>query len=172
MSDLLTRDEYGAIATELSLPVNAFIHGRFTPAHSGGTFETINPATGEVLAEVASCDAEDVDRAVVKAREAFERGAWSKMHPAERKHVVERLQKNGFVKDLEVRMRKADGTALWAVFSLGSSRNRRREGHPRRLRRHYPSQRARREASDLPRSLHPLRRRHYGDRQTRPHRGA
>ena len=93
MSDLLTRDEYGAIAGELSLPVNAFIHGRFTPAHSGGTFETINPATGEVLAEVASCDAEDVDRAVVKAREAFERGAWSKMHPAERKHVLIRLVK-------------------------------------------------------------------------------
>ena len=41
--------------------------------------------------------------------------------PAERKHVVERLQKNGFVKDLEVRMRKADGTALWAVFSLAQA---------------------------------------------------
>ncbi|MDP6805917.1 MAG: aldehyde dehydrogenase [Rhodospirillales bacterium] len=93
MDDLLTRDEYGAIARELSLPVNAFIHGRFTPAHGGGTFETVNPATGKVLAEVASCDAEDVDRAVVKAREAFERGAWSKMHPSERKHVLIQLVK-------------------------------------------------------------------------------
>ena len=38
--------------------------------------------------------------------------------PAERKQVVERLQKDGFVKDLEVRIRRADGTALWTMFSL------------------------------------------------------
>jgi len=38
--------------------------------------------------------------------------------PAEREQVVERLQKDGFVKDLEVRVRKADGTAIWTMFSL------------------------------------------------------
>ena len=41
--------------------------------------------------------------------------------PAERKQVVERLQKDGFVKDLEVRIRKADGTAIWTMFSLAQA---------------------------------------------------
>ena len=93
MSDLLTREEYAAIAADLELPTNAFIHGRFTPAKSGETFPTVNPANGAVLAEVAACGGDDVDRAVEKAREAFERGVWSKMHPTERKHALIRLVK-------------------------------------------------------------------------------
>ena len=42
--------------------------------------------------------------------------------PAERNQVVERLQKDGFVKDLEVRVRKADGTAIWTMFSLAQAK--------------------------------------------------
>ena len=49
-----------------------FIGGEFVPAHSGRTFTTISPSTGEPLAEVADGSAEDVDRAVVAARSAFE----------------------------------------------------------------------------------------------------
>jgi gamma-glutamyl-gamma-aminobutyraldehyde dehydrogenase len=45
----------------------------------------VNPATGEVIAKVAACDAEDVDFAVEKARDAFEDGRWSRLHPSERK---------------------------------------------------------------------------------------
>lgn len=93
MSGLLTRAEYESIATALELPTNAFINGKFTPAKSGGTFETVNPADGEVIAQIASCDGADVDLAVEKAREAFERGYWSKMHPTERKKVMIRLVK-------------------------------------------------------------------------------
>ncbi len=93
MPELLSRDEYVAIAAGLSLPTAAFIDGRFTDAAGGKTFATINPATGETLAQIAACDATDVDRAVVKAREAFERGAWSRMPPAERKAVMIKLVK-------------------------------------------------------------------------------
>ncbi|MCS4503791.1 aldehyde dehydrogenase [Arhodomonas aquaeolei] len=93
MSQLATRDEYEAIARALNLPVNAFIDGRFTPALSGETFETHNPATGEVLARIAACDAADVDHAVIKARQVFERGSWSKHHPSGRKDVLIRLCK-------------------------------------------------------------------------------
>ena len=46
------------------------------PAESGKTFETINPATEEVIAEVAEGDAADVDLAVKAARKAFETGPW------------------------------------------------------------------------------------------------
>ena len=49
-----------------------FIGGEFVPARSGRTFTTINPSTEEPLAEVADGSAEDVDRAVVAARSAFE----------------------------------------------------------------------------------------------------
>ncbi len=79
--DLLTREEYEAIAKGLTLPTNAFIDGTYRPAASGNTFESVNPATGETLADIAACDAEDVDFAVKKAREAFEDGRWSRSIP-------------------------------------------------------------------------------------------
>ncbi|WP_295042862.1 aldehyde dehydrogenase [uncultured Paracoccus sp.] len=91
MSDLLTTEEYKAIAASLDLPQNAFIDGGFRPAISGKTFTTTNPATGEALTEVAACDAADVDLAVAKAREAFEDGRWSRLHPSERKETLIRL---------------------------------------------------------------------------------
>lgn len=93
MSDLLTTEEYKAIAKGLSLPTQAFIDGSFRPAKSGQTFETLNPATGEGLARVAACGAEDVDFAVAKARDAFEDGRWSRLHPGERKEALIRLAK-------------------------------------------------------------------------------
>ena len=93
MSDLLTTEEYKAIAASLTLPNTAFVDGGYRPATSGNSFETLNPATGEVLANVAACGSEDVDFAVLKAREAFEDGRWSKRHPGERKEVLIRLAK-------------------------------------------------------------------------------
>ena len=88
---LLTRDEYGAIAAGLDFPGGAFIDGSYRPAISGAVFDTVNPATGEVLAQVAACGADDVDFAVQKARAAFEDGRWARRPPAERKAVLIRL---------------------------------------------------------------------------------
>jgi len=93
MTDLLTRDEYKAVAAKLTLPANAFIDGGYRPAASGKTLSSVNPATGETLAEIAACGAEDVDFAVLKAREAFDDGRWSKLHPTERKDVLIRFAK-------------------------------------------------------------------------------
>ena len=90
---LLTHEEYKAIAAGLSFPTQAFIDGAFRPAQSGKTFDTVNPATGEVLAKVAACGAGDVDFAVGKARDAFEDGRWSRLHPRDRKEVLIRLAK-------------------------------------------------------------------------------
>ncbi|MES2665465.1 MAG: aldehyde dehydrogenase [Pseudomonadota bacterium] len=91
MSDLLTTQEYKAIAAGLTFPTQAFIDGHFRPALSGKTFDTVNPATGAVLAKVAACDAADVDLAVAKARDAFEDGRWSRLHPRDRKEALIRL---------------------------------------------------------------------------------
>jgi 4-(gamma-glutamylamino)butanal dehydrogenase len=93
MTGLLTTEEYKAIAKGLSLPSQAFIDGAFRPAKSGKTFDTLNPATGRVLARVAACDASDVDFAVSKARQAFDDGRWSRLPPKERKEALIRLVK-------------------------------------------------------------------------------
>jgi gamma-glutamyl-gamma-aminobutyraldehyde dehydrogenase len=93
MSDLLTMEEYKAIAAELNPAAMCFVDGGFRPALSGNTFKTLNPATGELLANVAACNADDVDFAVSKAREAFEDGRWSKLHPGARKEILINLCK-------------------------------------------------------------------------------
>jgi aldehyde dehydrogenase (NAD+) len=66
------------------------VDGKWLEAASGKTFETRNPATGEVLANVAEGDAEDINRAVAAARAAFN-GPWSRFKPAERQHLLLKL---------------------------------------------------------------------------------
>ena len=63
------------------------INGEWVRAASGKTFESRNPATGDVLATVAEGDKEDIDRAVAAARAAFE-GSWSKWKPYERQALL------------------------------------------------------------------------------------
>ena len=63
------------------------INGEWVRAASGKTFESRNPATGELLANVAEGDKEDIDRAVAAARAAFE-GPWSKFNPYERQALL------------------------------------------------------------------------------------
>ncbi|WP_062310196.1 aldehyde dehydrogenase family protein [Alicyclobacillus sendaiensis] len=72
-------------------PKGLFIDGEFVPSVSGKTFKSINPATEEVLAEVAEAEAPDIDRAVKAARRAFESGPWSRMSAAERSRLLYRL---------------------------------------------------------------------------------
>lgn len=93
MSEVLSFEEYQSIAKSLTLPTNAFIDGRFQPALSGKQFPTINPATLETLAEIAACNQDDVDFCVQKAREAFDDGRWSKLHPTQRKQTLIQLAK-------------------------------------------------------------------------------
>ncbi len=76
------------LAARVERPVLAFIDGSSVPSRSGETFETRNPATGDVLADVAACAAPDVDAAVAAARSAFRRGDWSRASAAERKDVM------------------------------------------------------------------------------------
>lgn len=68
-----------------------FIGGQWTDAASGKTFESLHPATEEVIAEVAEGDAEDVDRAVRAARAQFDDGEWSRMDARDRGRLMLRL---------------------------------------------------------------------------------
>ncbi|WP_422674361.1 aldehyde dehydrogenase [Billgrantia desiderata] len=86
-----TLADWQARAAELSFESRAFIDDSFVAAESGATFESRNPATGEILAQVASCDEPDAARAVAVARRAFVDGAWSRLAPGKRKKTLLRL---------------------------------------------------------------------------------
>lgn len=74
----------------LSQPKKNLIGGKWVEAASGKTFAVINPATEGVIAQVAEGGVEDVDRAVLAARKAFDdpNSPWMKMTPSERGRVV------------------------------------------------------------------------------------
>src|SRR5262245_28003817 len=87
-------------ATQLQPQVEKFVRaphrkmligGKWVDAASGRTFDTPNPATGEILARVAEGDAEDIARAVRAARRAFDEGKWTRMAPAQREHLLLRI---------------------------------------------------------------------------------
>src|SRR3982751_669538 len=67
------------------------IDGKWVNSAGGRTFETINPATGDVIAHVAEGEAADADKAVKAARRAFEKGLWRKMSARERGRVLYKL---------------------------------------------------------------------------------
>jgi phenylacetaldehyde dehydrogenase len=74
----------------IGTPRQLFINGQWADAASGKTFETPNPATGEILARVAEGDAEDINRAVRAARAAFN-GPWSQLTPSDRGRIIWRI---------------------------------------------------------------------------------
>jgi acyl-CoA reductase-like NAD-dependent aldehyde dehydrogenase len=73
-----------------SLKTDLFIDGTFSPAESGKRFATVNPATGETIAEVAEAGVSDLDRAVAGARQAFAAGPWAAMKPRQRGRILTR----------------------------------------------------------------------------------
>jgi phenylacetaldehyde dehydrogenase len=75
----------------IQTPRKMFINNQFVPAASGKTFPTYNPATGEVMAQVAEGEREDIDRAVKAARKAFENPAWSDMPASQRGRLIWKL---------------------------------------------------------------------------------
>ena len=67
------------------------IDNKWVDPVDGGSFETIDPATGDVIATVAEASAKDVDKAVKAARRALEEGPWSGMDAAERGSLMIKL---------------------------------------------------------------------------------
>src|SRR4051794_8883750 len=76
----------------LQIPTKILIDNKWVDSISGKTFETINPATGDVIASVAEADAPDVDLAVKAARKAFHAKApWRRMSASERGKLLNKL---------------------------------------------------------------------------------
>src|SRR5437588_757573 len=88
-----------ALPEQLSEPAKQFasrrhrllIDGEWLDAADGRTFETVDPATGQAIAEVAQAGPDDVDRAVRAARRALEDGPWRSLPAAERGRLLNRL---------------------------------------------------------------------------------
>ncbi|GEN44502.1 aldehyde dehydrogenase family protein [Alkalibacillus haloalkaliphilus] len=76
----MKRDHYGMI-----------INGERVDSSSKETFETYNPATGEVIATVAKASEEDAEKAVQAAREAFDNGKWRKYPVGKRSRVLNNI---------------------------------------------------------------------------------
>jgi phenylacetaldehyde dehydrogenase len=80
------------VAEFIGKPRKMLINGQWVNSISGKTFPTYNPATGEVLAQVAEGDREDIDQAVKAARKAFDHGPWrNKMTASERGRLIWKL---------------------------------------------------------------------------------
>jgi gamma-glutamyl-gamma-aminobutyraldehyde dehydrogenase len=92
MTDTLIPDvaESRADIGRLRLRTQLYIDGRFQDAADGSRFASVNPATGQPIAEIALGGPADVDRAVAAARRAADDGRWSRRSPADRKQVLVR----------------------------------------------------------------------------------
>ncbi len=72
-------------------PTQLLIGGKFQDAQSGKTFPTVNPATEEVIAQIAEADAADIAAAVLAARGAFKGKAWRGMAARDRAKLLWRV---------------------------------------------------------------------------------
>lgn len=72
-------------------PIKMLLKGQWVESASGKTFETFDPSSGKVLATVVEGGHEDINRAVIAARKAFESGAWPRMTPSLRGRLLWKL---------------------------------------------------------------------------------
>jgi aldehyde dehydrogenase (NAD+) len=108
------------------------IDGKWVTSVSGKTFTSIDPSTGNALAEVARGDANDVDRAVQAARKAFE-GPWRRLKPFDRQQIL--LKFADLVDDHYDELAKLDSLDYGGPLSRTMARRRRHVG----LLRYYAS---------------------------------
>ncbi len=79
------------IAKFLRRPARLLIGGEWIESESSVGIPVLDPATGAEVATIADANRADVDKAVAAAREAFERGPWSRMPPNQREALLWRL---------------------------------------------------------------------------------
>ena len=75
----------------IARPQQMYVDGQWVESATGRRFDTVDPATEQVITTVPHSDAEDVERAVRAARRAFENGPWPAMTPAERQRMIWRI---------------------------------------------------------------------------------
>lgn len=91
MSNALTQDNLDTRREQPVADGSLLIGGQWRPAASGHTLDVYSPIDGRRLCGIADAAQADVELAVRSARDAFERGTWSRMAPAERKRILHRI---------------------------------------------------------------------------------
>jgi acyl-CoA reductase-like NAD-dependent aldehyde dehydrogenase len=96
------------MAITVAKPALLVIDGKRVASASGQTYATLNPATGEALADVAEAGLEDVERAVAAARRAFDDGPWPNWPASQRAQVLFKMaalirERMGELAELETR---------------------------------------------------------------------
>jgi phenylacetaldehyde dehydrogenase len=79
------------VADFIEKPRKMLINGKWVNSISGKTFPTYNPATGEILAQIAEGDSADIEQAVKAARKAFDHGSWRRLTASERGRLIWKL---------------------------------------------------------------------------------
>ncbi|MEM6499857.1 MAG: aldehyde dehydrogenase family protein, partial [Pseudomonadota bacterium] len=83
-----SREDWEKKAAALSFETQMFINGQYRDAKEGGRFETINPATGDVITSVSEGKSSDIEDAVAAARKAYRSGVWARKEPRERMRIL------------------------------------------------------------------------------------
>lgn len=91
MTATLSADLDPRTADFISRPRQMYVDGQWVESASGRRFDTVDPATEQVITTVPHSGPEDVERAVRAARRAFEDGPWPTMTPAERRRMIWRI---------------------------------------------------------------------------------
>lgn len=99
------------LASDFEHQTGAFINGDYVKALSEKTYQTINPATEQVTADMTACGEEDVNVAVKAARGAFNKGSWSRMAPRDRGTILQKLA--------DLVLENADQLALMECLNVG-----------------------------------------------------
>jgi len=87
----LSFNEWTDRAKLMTIETHAYINGMYTRSISNNTYACISPIDGRHLGDVASCDEQDVNKAVENAREAFNSGVWANLAPAKRKAILQQF---------------------------------------------------------------------------------
>lgn len=90
-AQLLEKSKVGARGAVPLPRTDLWIGGKWVKSDSGRTFETLNPATEEIITQVSEGSETDIDRAVKSARRAFDSGPWPRMKPSEREKILRRI---------------------------------------------------------------------------------
>lgn len=84
-------EKWSDMASSYVFDTQLFIDGKFTDAVDKGRYQSINPANGEIIAEIAVGTDKDIDIAVSAAKRAFKDGRWSKLAPRQRMDTLLRF---------------------------------------------------------------------------------
>ena len=103
------------LSADIKLDGRAFINGKRVAASGGALFDCISPIDGKKIAEIARCDATDINLAVASARAAFEDDRWANKTPRERKMTMVRFS--------ELLKENAETLALMETLDMGKPVN-------------------------------------------------